>query len=50
VAHRGQLPTTSGAQDPHNQGLNVALYDGHGKWFKKNDLDDARWWQINQDF
>jgi prepilin-type N-terminal cleavage/methylation domain-containing protein/prepilin-type processing-associated H-X9-DG protein len=40
----------SRVQDPHNEGLNVCFYDGHGKWMKKNDLDDARYWQYNQNW
>jgi prepilin-type N-terminal cleavage/methylation domain-containing protein/prepilin-type processing-associated H-X9-DG protein len=41
---------TSRVQDPHNDGLNVAFYDGHAKWMKKNDLDDPRYWEVGSDF
>jgi len=41
---------TSRVQAPHNGGLNVCLYDGHAKWLKKDTLDDARYWQYNQDW
>jgi len=47
-AKRGYF--TSRVQDPHNDGLNVAFYDGHTKWMKKADLDDVRYWQYNYNF
>jgi len=40
----------SRVQDPHNEGLNVCMYDGHAKWMKKVDLDTNRYWQYNYDF
>jgi prepilin-type N-terminal cleavage/methylation domain-containing protein/prepilin-type processing-associated H-X9-DG protein len=40
----------SRVQAPHNDGLNVAFYDGHGKWVKKNEIDDQRYWHPSYDF
>ena len=45
-AHRYYF--TSRVQDPHNEGLNVCFYDGHGKWLRKDTLDDIRYWRYNE--
>lgn len=50
VGHASRGYFTSNVSVSHNDGVNVAFYDGHAKWLKKDTLDDIRYWQLGSDF